>query len=538
MKSRFYILLAALCLMAAGASPVWSAPKQKKKTTLKKGTTTDPKRVHDIHNIYFWGGAGYSGMLSSFPQAESGIGYNGTFGNQFVGGGGGLIGVGYEYKYKHFLLSAGPEFRVFSSADKLRLGAPYDVMMSEYNQVKHYQFTEMKETQVIGQLMLPILFGGTFDKVYFKAGAKVGYTLLHNYNQQGLLTTTLTDPNAYDPNWGNIPSHQLESDMGYMSHGKNPFGLDVSVSAEVGLNLDQMCNAEWRKNNEEKARPFRMRLALFADYGVLNMGVGSAEVPFAVANEQTIATTSLHQSEWASTGVHSLMVGVKFTAMIQMNKEKKLVKKNPSLIVYTIDAVTEKPLPGTLVLVTAESGKVRKKTTNGKGQAKIGLAEGNYVVGARRSGYYDSEEVAIYHEEHNERLQLALTPLPPKPEPVVEPEPEPDPEPIVLHQLYFAFNETTILPSSEEALQHLYRMLEDNPEMRIRIIGHTDSVGSDMANMRLSRGRAESVKQDMVERGIDPSRIETEGRGEREPITSNDTEEGRAQNRRVEFIIL
>ena len=549
MKSKFFlpqarrlrpqcILLAAFFLMMVGAMPAWGAPKPKGKTKLKKGTTMNPKRVYDIHNIYVWGGAGYSGMVSAFPLAEGGLGYEGTFSNKFVGGGGGLLGLGYEYKYKHFLLSVGPEFRLFSSADKFRLDGRYDVLMSEYDQVKHYEFSDMQETQAIGQLMVPILFGGTFDKVYFKAGAKIGYTLLHNYKQQGFLTTTITDPNAYNPIWGNIPSHNLEPDVAYSCRGKNPFGWDVSLSAEVGVNLDQLLGTEWREANEEKDRPLRLRVALFVDYGLNNMGIGNAGVPFAMADEQTVAITSIHATEWASTGVHSLMVGLKFTAMLQMNKEKKLVKKSPILNVYTIDAATEKPLQGALVLAKAENGRVRKKTTNGKGLAKMGLAEGNYIVTAQRSGYYDSEELAIYHEEDNERIEIAMHAVPPPPAPEPEPAPVPEHEPIIIHNLYFASNETTILPSSEEALAQLYQLLTENPEMRIRIIGHTDDVGTDIANLRLSRGRAESVKQNMVERGISPSRIETEGRGEREPIVSNDTEEGRAQNRRVEFVVL
>ena len=109
---------------------------------------------------------------------------------------------------------------------------------------------------------------------------------------------------------------------------------------------------------------------------------------------------------------------------------------------------------------------------------------------------------------------------------------------IVLNNLYFATNSTTILPESEAALAELYDMLADNPAIRIRIIGHTDAVGSDKDNQILSEGRANSVRQDMVKRGIDANRIEVVGKGKTEPIAPNDTEEGRAKNRRVEFVVL
>jgi outer membrane protein OmpA-like peptidoglycan-associated protein len=109
---------------------------------------------------------------------------------------------------------------------------------------------------------------------------------------------------------------------------------------------------------------------------------------------------------------------------------------------------------------------------------------------------------------------------------------------IILHNLFFATNQTTILPESESALQDLYTMLKENPEIRIRITGHTDNVGSDKANQKLSEGRAKSVRADLINRGINGDRIEAEGKGESQPIDTNDTEEGRQNNRRVEFMIL
>lgn len=109
---------------------------------------------------------------------------------------------------------------------------------------------------------------------------------------------------------------------------------------------------------------------------------------------------------------------------------------------------------------------------------------------------------------------------------------------IVFKNMYFATSQTTILPESEEALNRLYQILVDNSEIRIRIIGHTDDVGTDGDNQILSEGRAQSIRQAMIDRGINPTRIEIEGRGEKEPIDTNLTEEGRANNRRVEILVL
>ena len=108
----------------------------------------------------------------------------------------------------------------------------------------------------------------------------------------------------------------------------------------------------------------------------------------------------------------------------------------------------------------------------------------------------------------------------------------------VLHDIYFATGKTTILDSSEPALNELHQFLLARPDQRIRIVGHTDNVGSDRSNQILSEGRCKEVRQAMIDRGISPDRIKTEGRGERDPIVPNDSEDHRQMNRRVEIVLL
>lgn len=109
---------------------------------------------------------------------------------------------------------------------------------------------------------------------------------------------------------------------------------------------------------------------------------------------------------------------------------------------------------------------------------------------------------------------------------------------IVLKDLFFKWDSAVIEPESEPALNELYQFMSDNPEICIRIIGHTDNTGSETYNAKLSVARAQSVVDWLEEKGIPADRLESEGRGETEPVDSNDTEEGRANNRRVEFVIL
>lgn len=107
-----------------------------------------------------------------------------------------------------------------------------------------------------------------------------------------------------------------------------------------------------------------------------------------------------------------------------------------------------------------------------------------------------------------------------------------------LHNIYFAFNSADILSSSQKVLDEFIVFLNDHPTMTISIEGHTDNVGSDEFNLILSENRAKAVYNYLVNNGIDSNRLQYKGFGETTPIATNETEEGRAMNRRTEFVIL
>jgi type IX secretion system PorP/SprF family membrane protein len=102
----------------------------------------------------------------------------------------------------------------------------------------------------------------------------------------------------------------------------------------------------------------------------------------------------------------------------------------------------------------------------------------------------------------------------------------------------FQFNSVELDEQAAQYLDDLAKALNDNPELKIKLVGHTDNVGSDKFNLKLSTYRAESMKQYLIEQGVAPERVLTEGKGMREPLQNNTTEEGRAINRRVEMTIL
>lgn len=110
---------------------------------------------------------------------------------------------------------------------------------------------------------------------------------------------------------------------------------------------------------------------------------------------------------------------------------------------------------------------------------------------------------------------------------------------LISYGIYFDSGKDVVKPESYGALSDIAKVLKENPDVKIRITGHTDSDGNDALNLDLSKRRAASVKQELAGTfGIEASRIDTDGKGETQPIAPNTTAEGKAQNRRVEFLKL
>lgn len=101
----------------------------------------------------------------------------------------------------------------------------------------------------------------------------------------------------------------------------------------------------------------------------------------------------------------------------------------------------------------------------------------------------------------------------------------------------FGFDSSDLTSAAKANLDKLAQVLKNNMDTNINIYGHTDSKGTDAYNLSLSERRAAAVKNYLVSQGVSASRMFTMGVGEREPIASNDTDAGRAENRRVEFAI-
>ena len=185
------------------------------------------------------------------------------------------------------------------------------------------------------------------------------------------------------------------------------------------------------------------------------------------------------------------------------------------------------------------TGIVLNQVTHDSVEARITMADSTFVVRARSftlkllpekaypltieaRGFITRQEVITLSED-NEHI-LLLTP---------------EKEEIhTFENITFASNDSTIHEGSFGDLEKVISLMQSQPEIKIEIASHTDALGTEEDNMNLSRGRATAIRNYLITKGIDPSRLTTRWYGERRPVATNDTEEGRRKNRRVEFRVI
>ena len=132
-----------------------------------------------------------------------------------------------------------------------------------------------------------------------------------------------------------------------------------------------------------------------------------------------------------------------------------------------------------------------------------------------------------------DREVIVAKATPPSPPPA--PAPPPVQKKIILRGVNFDFDKANIRPDAVPILREAATILKENSTLKVSVEGHTDAIGSEEYNLKLSLRRANAVKQFLIKEGIPESRLTTRGLGESQPIASNDTDDGRAQNRRVEL---
>ena len=165
------------------------------------------------------------------------------------------------------------------------------------------------------------------------------------------------------------------------------------------------------------------------------------------------------------------------------------------------------------------------------GQYKLVLPYGfNYGITAKATGYLPNSTNLDLSQLRGRYLELDDRDL--------ELMPIEKGSKVTINNLFFELNKATLTPESEPELKRMVQVMQENTALRIEISGHTDNTGTVAINEKLSQARADAVRNYLLAAGILANRIQAKGYGSSQPKVSNDTEEGRQQNRRVEFAIL
>jgi flagellar motor protein MotB len=207
----------------------------------------------------------------------------------------------------------------------------------------------------------------------------------------------------------------------------------------------------------------------------------------------------------------------------------------PEMVVYVkgivVDISNQKPIGADVELTNLDSNTtvIHLQSDPENGSFFLPVYPGtNYAFNISKTGYL------FYSENLNFRDSLIFTSI----EKTFELTPIQQGNSMVLNNIFFDFDSDSLQPASFPELNLLVELLYENPELKISINGHTDSIGSDTYNKTLSENRALAVRNYLIEQDISPSRLFTKGFGASQPIETNETPEGRAINRRTEIVIL
>ena len=579
------------------------------------------KQSDAIHYFNLSARAGYSAVFDNLGAYGSTVPADGTtyplMNKSLTGGGGAGIQVGYELAYHAFRFETGVGFTFLNSRSDygFNIDRQHATMPATY----HYMTDDIRETRNLGFVSVPLMFGAQFNRYYFMLGGRVGYGVMGSYSQSGQYDITVDDKAYFDQYGLGIIDNPASAQNGKWTL-RQP---DVRVAAEFGIDLDEWLQAEPDTKNAPKVKPgerypfgkehIHYKVALFAEYSVLNGNALSGTLPLNFASDSYMPTGSnsvLGIGDGAKT--NNLFVGAKFTVQFEVpSKKPSTPPARPSFLnLRIVDDATDVPLQSSKVsFTTLKNNKTTAARDVRGGQMRRGVGKGEYIIDATAQDYYPAQhnfEITDAGQTANVIIRMRHVPyfrlhvvnaetgqvvpvnaqirvrgaeeaaytmttdsltgrsrmiLPDTAKYAlhiemmgydtydaqiasvgdsmyVKLQPVKKGEVFVMKNMFFATNKTRILKASEDALNELYMFLDRNQDVRIKIIGHTDNVGSDAANQKLSDGRASEVRKDLIERGIAPERIESEGRGESQPIDTNDTEEGRQNNRRVEVEIL
>ncbi|MEQ9423425.1 MAG: OmpA family protein [Cyclobacteriaceae bacterium] len=208
-------------------------------------------------------------------------------------------------------------------------------------------------------------------------------------------------------------------------------------------------------------------------------------------------------------------------------------KPDPVVLVYgrVLNSATKEPLKANIFYETLPEGKevglARSEPENGTYKIVLPFGKQYGFLAKAKDFYAVSENLDLTDlKEYTEiEKDLYLSPIEVG-------------EVVRLNNIFFEFGKAELKPESYPELDRVAKLLDENSGIKIELSGHTDNVGDDASNMSLSSARAQSVVEYLTSKGVSKGRLTSKGYGETSPVATNETEEGRAFNRRVEFKIL
>jgi OmpA-OmpF porin, OOP family len=205
------------------------------------------------------------------------------------------------------------------------------------------------------------------------------------------------------------------------------------------------------------------------------------------------------------------------------------LKPDHALILVTVEDDGGRRLEGVIVSVKQGAREPFSRLSDANGQVKLIISAGyRYELRFVSLDVSQTDHVEVFDidDKDEQRFNLVMTYTPPTD------------KTFILKGVFFDTNKTTLKPASTPALTNLFEYLKMKPSVVIELSGHTDSVGSDEDNQKLSEGRAQAVRAWLVKKGIDEKRITAVGYGETRPIDDNETAAGRENNRRTEVLVV
>jgi outer membrane protein OmpA-like peptidoglycan-associated protein len=293
---------------------------------------------------------------------------------------------------------------------------------------------------------------------------------------------------------------------------------------------------------------FRLPLAAVAVLAALGCG-GAAS---STTSEATSSTSSGGSSEGSTASGDQFVLSDSDDAASAHGdhpSEITATRTEAAMRFFVVDPETG-PITGIVVKLTGPDGVAYyTEETDSVGYAEVLVPAATrydleYLSLGRRSAaaHVDvpegpNQDIRLTLRYRRHRAPAAAAPPPDAP-PDAAPPPEPEPERLVLEGILFESGSATLEAESGPRLDRVVEYMTHLPSVRLRIAGHTDNVGNPARNQALSADRAAAVRDYLVSHGIDAGRLEAVGFGDTQPVASNDTEEGRRENRRIEAIEL